>query len=207
MILSSNSHPLRYQALERKLWGMSLLIAPAITIVGTLFWQQGEAGIIGGTCIILATIFWIPAFIGLFSLLRDEMPVYALLGLMIAIYGCIGGNNFGFEAYYREIFSISGEQKRQAFSAYPLAFNFVLFWPGPLFPLSLLVLSINYLRKKSVPLWVAVMLCMGAVLFPAGRIPKIMWIALTTDFILAIPLLYIGNMLLQKKLFNHSSSI
>ena len=36
-----------------------------------------EYGVIGGAIITIATVFWIPALIGLFDLLKETMPRYA----------------------------------------------------------------------------------------------------------------------------------
>ena len=81
--------------LSPKLLGASIVVAPLIFSSSTFFWKNGEYGVTGGTILILAMIFWIPAFIGLFELLKNKMPNYTSIGFLIATYGCISGGNFG----------------------------------------------------------------------------------------------------------------
>ena len=88
---------------------------------------------------------------------------------------------------------------RQGWAQYPLQVNLTLFWPGPLFPLSLLVLSLVYWRTKAVPLWVAGLLAVGAVAFPLSRIVRIEWVAHLVDLALLIPACYVAWRLFTRK--------
>jgi hypothetical protein len=142
-------------------------------------------------------VLWIPGLIGLFGLLCTKMPRYATLGLVVAIYGAVGGAAFSFEGLYTAAFAISQEQAIAIWSAQPLPFNLTLFWPGPLFPLSLLVLAINLTRTKTVPLWAGLLLALGAIAFPVSRIPRIEWIAHSVDLLLLIPAAYLGWMMVR----------
>ena len=182
-----------------KLLGSSMIIAPLVFGASTFYWKNGEYGITGGTILVLSMIFWIPAFIGLFELLKEKMPTYCSFGFLIATYGCISGVNFGMVGVFSEAFQISHEVYLGEVAKQPLAFNLLLMWSGPLFPLSLLVLGINLLRKKVVPSWTAVMICVGALAFPLSRIPRIEVVAHITDILLAIPLIYIGSQYLLNR--------
>ena len=184
-----------------KLWGLSLIIAPLIFGISTFFWQNGEYGVNGGTMLAVATIFWILAFMGLFDLLKEKSPRYATWGLLIAIAGCISGANFGFVGVYSEVFNISHQNYIQQLSKYPVSANILLFWSGPLFPLSLLVLGIMLGKTRSVPLWVAISISVAAILFPLSRIPRIEWIAHLADGLLMVPLAFTG----WKYLFKNNS--
>ncbi len=186
------------QTLDQKVWGISLMVAPLLFALSTFFWQNGEYGTVGGSIMVLSTVFWIPAFTGLFTLLKAKMPYYAAFGWMVAIYGCVGGSNFGFEGLYNAVYGISNERSLQTYSLYPWSFNLTLFWPGPLFPLSLLVLGINLVRCKSVQWWVGVLMGAAAVIFPLSRIPRIALMAHLADAVLMIPLVYIGWGFLQQ---------
>jgi hypothetical protein len=171
---------------------LSLVIAPLLFGASTFFWTNGEYGVTGGTVLALATVFWIMAFVTLFDKLKPEMPLYSSIGLVIAIYGSISGNNFGMVGVFSEAFDISHDTYLNKASEYPLGFNLLLFWAGPLFPLSLFVLGINLMRKKVVPGWVGIMICLGAIAFPLSRIPRIEMIAHAADLLIAIPLISIG---------------
>jgi hypothetical protein len=65
-----------------------------------------------------------------------------------------------------------------------------LFAAGPL--LSLLLLGINFIRTKSVHLWIGLLLCLGAIAFPVSRIPGLELTAHIADVFLLIPSVYMG---------------
>src|SRR6185503_13029928 len=131
---------------EKRSQGISLIIGSLLFTVSTFFWTNGEYSVPSATLIIFSMFFWIPAFTGLFSLLKNKMPRYAIWGLWIAVYGCISGCCFAFLGYFTTIFNISHEQYLQAFSNYPVTSQILLFAAGPLFPLSILLLGINLVR-------------------------------------------------------------
>lgn len=183
--------------------GLSLIAAPLLFAASTFFWKEGQYGVTGGTLINLSQVPWIIAFSVLFGKLKMEMPRYATVGLIVAIYGCLSGANFGFVGVYGEAFQIPHKTYLETLSHYSLSANLLLFWPGPLFPLSLLVLGIVLIRQKKVEVWLGILLCLGAIAFPLSRIPRIESIAHAVDVLLAIPLVVIGyKELITSKLEN-----
>lgn len=186
--------------IEKNFHGVSLLVAPLLFAASSFFWVNGEYGVTSATLGIISLFFWMPAFTGAFNLLKNSMPRYATFGLWVAVFGCISGICFMFLGYLATIFDISHETYLQKLSEYPFSSQLLLFATGPLFPLSLLVLGINLLRKKAVAVWVAVLLCVGAIAFPASRIPRIEWIAHVADVLLLIPTVAIGIILLGKNI-------
>jgi hypothetical protein len=181
---------------ERKVWGLSLILAPALFATSTFLWVHTngrvEFGASGGTLIAIATVFWISAFIGLFDLLKARMPRYATWGLLVAIYGCIGGAAFGLEGLFAEAFRIPHDLRREAWAQFPTAFNLTFFWPGPLFPLSLLILGAMLIRTRSIPVWAGILICVAAIAFPVSRIPRIGLVAHAADVLMLIPLASTG---------------
>lgn len=177
---------------DRKLWGIALIATPLLTVISTFFWEGDEYGIIGGTLVMLAGVFWIPAFTGLFNLLREKMPYYSSWGLLPAIYGNVAGSLFGFRDIYAAVFNISQDAELEAAAAHSLAFNLTLFWAGPLVPLSLLVLGIFLIWRRAVRPWIGVLTCLGAAMFPLSRILRVELIGHATDLLLLIPLAYLG---------------
>jgi hypothetical protein len=188
---------------QRKLWGLSLILAPVLFATSTFFWVHTggrvEYGAIGGAIITIATVFWIPAFIGLFDLLKERMPRYATWGLLISIYGCIGGAAFGLEGLFAEAFGIPHDVRREAWARFPTAFNLTFFWPGPLFPLSLLILGAMLIRTKAVPGWAGLLICLAAIAFPVSRIPRIELLAHAADALMLVPLAYTGLRFLKSR--------
>lgn len=165
----------------------------------TFFWQNGEYGVIAATLVITGSIFFVPALTGIFGLLKTKMPLYYLTGLFIAIYGaCMGGIAFGLLGYFSTIFHISHQYYISTLAKYPISSGILIFWAGPLFPLSLLVLGINLIRKKAVAAWLGTLICLGAIAFPLGRIFRIEWVAHCTDLLFAIPFILIGWQFIYK---------
>ncbi len=152
-------------------------------------------------------IFWIPAFNTLFLLLKNKMPWYASIGYLIAIFGCISGANFGMVGVFSEAFGIAHQTFLVGAARYPLAFDLLFFWSGPLFPLSLLALGINLAIKKTLPAWTALLICLGAIAFPLSRIPRLEIVAHVADILLLIPLVFTGISYLSDQLHQHPSQV
>ncbi len=174
-----------------------LIIAPLLFGISTFFWKDGEYGATGGTILVIALFFWIPALSALFDLVKDSMPRYAQWGYLVALFGCISGMNFGALGYYAEVFNISHEGYLQALAKYPVSSGILLFWAGPLFPLSIVVLSIVVWRTRSTAAWICICLGLAGIAFPISRIPRIPLIAHIADALFLIPMTAIA--------FNYSS--
>jgi len=174
--------------LEKRVEGFCLIIAPVLFAASTFFWQNGEYGVEAAVLIIFSMFFWIPALKSLFSLVKNEMPRYAVWGLWIAVFGCIGGVCFAFLGYLATVFNISHEQYLNSLSNYTVTSQILIFGAGPLFPLSILGLGISLIVRRPVPVWTGILFCLGAISFPLGRIPpRTPWIAHITDMVLVIP--------------------
>lgn len=189
--------------LEQKLEGSCLIIAPLFLMASTFFWRGSEYGAEAATFIIFSMFFWIPAFMGLFSLVKNELAHYAVWGLWIAVLGCISGVCFAFLGYLSTVMNISHQQYINSLSIYPVTSQLLLFASGPLFPLSVLVLGIVLTLKKSVALWTGVLFSLGAIVFPLSRIQRIEWIAHVADLLLFIPSVAIGLQLVSNSKQTH----
>jgi len=183
--------------LEKKVGGFCLILAPFFFTLSTFFWQNGEYGVAAATLIIFSMFFWIPALAALFSLIKNEMPRYSVWGLWIAVFGCISGVCFAFLGYLSTVFNISHQQYIRDLSAYPVSSQLLLFGSGPLFPLSILILGIILIVKRSVPLWTGILFCAGAILFPLSRIQRHEWIAHIADLCLFIPSFAIALLMIR----------
>lgn len=179
--------------LHQKLSGLTLIIAPLLFGASTFFWQNGEYGPTAAVLLTLSNAFWIPALIVLFGLIKDQMPWYYAIGLFVAICGnCIGGNSFSYLGYFTTVFGIPHQTYISTLAHYPISSGILIFWAGPLFPLSLLVLGINLIRKKATETWLGLLICLGAIVFPLGRILRIESAAHITDLLFAVPFVVIG---------------
>jgi len=192
---------------DNLLWGLCLILAPSVMFVSSFFWENGRYNATGGTLVVLDSLFLIPAFIGLFSLVKEQYPRYAVWAQPFAILGCLAGANFGFADFFTHVFHISHEDYLKTLADYPVAANILLFQTGPLVPLSLLILGVVYLRTRVVDVWVATLICAGAIMFPLSRISRNDILAHISDAMLFIPLVYIGiKMLKNKKAVYHPAA-
>jgi hypothetical protein len=190
--------PAKASQVEKKFQAISLIIGPALFTASTFFWTNGEYSVPSATLIIFSMFFWIPAFSGLFALLKNKMPYYSVWGLWIAVYGCISGCGFAFLGYFASLFNISHQQYIQTLSDYSISSQILLFAAGPLFPLSILLLGINLVRTKSVHVVIGVLLCFAAIAFPLSRVQRIEMVAHIADVLLLIPTVYLGINFLNK---------
>jgi len=193
-------------SLHSKLLGLSLIIAPLLFGASTFFWQNGEYGVVAAVLLTLSNAFWIPALYALFGLVKQRMPLYYAIGLFVAICGsCVGGNSFSYLGYFTTVFHISHQEYIRTLAQYPVSAGILIFWAGPLFPLSLLVLGFNLIRTKAVQAWLGVLICTGAVVFPLGRIFRVEWVAHCTDMLFAVPFVVLGLRFMGEKRLNKFS--
>jgi hypothetical protein len=168
----------------------TLLAAPLVFAFSTFFWHNGEYDPRGATLLIIALLCWIPAFHFLFGLVKPSMPLYAQWGWLAALYGCISGVCFAFLGYIATTLNIQHDTYIKALEQYPISSGILLFWAGPLFPLSLIILSGVLYRVNAAPGWVCLVLAVGAILFPLSRIQRIEWLAHISDLLVLLALGY-----------------
>lgn len=183
---------------QNKIWLVSLILAPLLLAISIFFWSNGVLTGTAGWIQVLAFTFWILAFQGMFSLLKDKMPRYATIGFLIAIYACIGGNNFGMDGIYGEAIGINDiDAKNVLHEKLGIGGVISLYLPGILFPLSLIVLGINFIRAKTFEWWIGALLIIAAIGFPISRIPREPLLAHLVDVILILSHTLIGLKILK----------
>ena len=161
-------------SLQRRLWTAAIIGAPLLLSIAQFFWQEGKVTTIAGTLQVLSFALWVLAFQGMFNLIQKALPRYAVIGFALAVYACIGGNNFGVDGIYGEAMglkTLAEFNELHAKIGFPTAV--ILFIPGTLFPLSMLLLGIQLVRTKRVSTLAGILLCIGAACFPLSRIPRI----------------------------------
>lgn len=153
--------------------------------LSTFFWNtDGRYSINGSVIIILSMVFWAAGLQGVFALFNERNPWYARIGMLYAMYGCFGGAGFGFEGLYSAIFPLGNKIGIAAYEKFPLQLNLALYWSGPAFPLSMLVLGILLISRKFASPLVGTLVILGAIAFPISRIARIDWVAHLADFVL-----------------------
>lgn len=164
----------RTSKLQQNLWASCLVLAPLLIAIAQFFWRDGMLTTTAGVLQVLAFTCWIFAFQGMFHPLKNDLPRYAVLGFAVAVYACIGGNNFGVDGIYGEAMGLENlDAANELHGQIGAPAVLYLFLPGILFPLSLLVLGVQLLRMKKVSKLAGVLLCLAAVGFPLSRMPRI----------------------------------
>ena len=182
--------------LQEKVAGVCLIAAPLlwapITIFeyssqGMLFW----AGFLG----LVIYILFIPGLLGIARLLRQPAPrLSVVVGLLIAA-GCVAGAAFHTDLLSEWAARTAGTPEAMVAAiievtegqVYPVLLIFSI-----QFPISLLALSVGLYRTRTAPPWVAALLGTGAIVFPVGHIGTIQLVAHLAEFILLVPLVWLG---------------
>lgn len=189
-----------YLRTERTVVGLALILAPLLLGISTFFWQDGQLGITGGTIQVYSFMLWIPAMLGLQSLLRNAMPTFAAWSIVLIGIVAVAGANFGLDGVYLEgISNLTGAptDPDTVHAAISPATELVLLGPGLLFPLTLLLFGFFAWRTHTAPPLFAILLCIGAIGFPTSRVPRIELVAHIADLLLLIGAAGIGWTILQ----------
>jgi len=157
-------------------------------------------------------IFWFSfyAFIGVIigMVKLSNNTTFSNISAMLAIFGTlIGITIIGSEraAGSMLIHQIDIEVIKQILSE-PILF-FTSRMPGILFPIGLIMLSIAMKKAGSLSLPNTLILILGILLFPVGRIPKVVGINVISDFLMLIIFVQIGmNLLNRHKLINKKNN-
>jgi hypothetical protein len=188
------------QRLERRLYGLCLIAAPLLMAASTLSWRDDSLGLRGGVLVVYGFTCWIGVFLALASRLLPRMPRFALTAVPVAILGCVAGTNFGVEGVVEGSLGIADLTKAMltdANGAEHAAVTLAFFLPGLLFPLMLLVYAAALLRERLLPTWCGVLIALGALTFPISRIPRIQELALLSDTLLLVPLVWLSSRYLR----------
>lgn len=163
---------------QKSLWLASMILAPLLLTICQFFWKNGVLTGTAGWIQVLSFLFWIFAFQGMFELVKERFPKYAVWGFFLAVYGCLAGNNFGVEGIYNEALHLTDIETATGMrSKFGTGGLLAFFLPGILCPLSWLVLGIQLLRARKIDTWLAVLFMFAAVAFPVSRMPRIEWLA------------------------------
>lgn len=182
-------------ALESRFRAICLVAAPLLMGISTFFWEGGKVGMVGGTVQVYACFFWTLSYFAFYQRIRPALPRMALLILVVGVYASLGGNNWGVDGIYGAAFQALGatpEMTEGIIGAMGPFAPFILFMPGLCFPLNFILTAIVLGRVKALPIWAASLMALGAVLFPASRIPRIELLAHLSDLLMLVPMLWLG---------------
>jgi hypothetical protein len=158
-----------------------LVAGPAGSLIATTLWTGGRYGTAGGTVLVLAMTLWCFGLVGLLERVRPAAPRIAPPLLLFLLFGVTGGMAFGFQGFFEAVFNANAQESLDALAVYPLESTLLLWIPGPMMPIGLVLLAALIAWRRLVPLWTAGLLALGGVTFPLSRIPRIDLIAYLAD--------------------------
>jgi hypothetical protein len=176
----------------------SLVLGPLLLAASTFFWEGGRYGVTGGVLVALSGIAWVYGLIGIWERLHPRLPVAAALGLVLTLLGTFGGIAFGLQGFFEGAFGLSAAESLAAVGEHPVASWLVLWGPGPLFPLSLVLLGAVLLWTRLVPRSLAVALLIAGAAFPLSRISRLDLLAHTIDALLLVASAWLATRLLRE---------
>ncbi|WP_461003045.1 hypothetical protein [Streptomonospora sediminis] len=178
--------------LVRRLQAAALLLGPIIFAVSPFFWTNGHYGVNGGMLIALSMVPWVYGLIGEYDRIREHAPNIAGIWLLLVLVGMFGSIAFGLQGFFEGTFGLEGRPALEGFDDYPPQGVLVLWLPGPVFPLALLVFGLIIAWTRTSPLWVAALICLAAIAFPAGRVLRLEWVAYLVDVLVIVPFAHLA---------------
>ena len=191
---------------RRKIGGVCLLAAPLILLAGD--WMRAGAGLRYESLVLMKLSFAVfaAAVLALIHMLRERADRTGLFGGALALVGCVSASGIvtaamiGWSIESAALGEPVGRAVEGAMQAGGVpTFLFLFPLPGLAFPAGLLVLSAGLLRAKAAPVPAALLLALGALLFPFGRIPGIESVVLVSSVALAASLGWIGWRTLRRE--------
>ena len=189
--------------------GAALLAAPLLLLLGNLLRfgiatsdnaellaEIGESRgrfYAGTVLLLLGVAVLVAAVLRMVTLARPRAEWWALGGGALAIFGLLAGSNILTVDIVRWLMTDSASDAAVTVTLADLAddsagYTIAVLVPGLAFPIGLLVLAVALWRSQITPRWAPIVVAVGAVLFPIGRIPAIDPLLLITDLVLLVGL-------------------
>ena len=155
--------------LQQQVAGICLIVGALLMPLNTFFEYRNGMLFWAG----LAYMLLVPGLLGLASLLRQRAPRLSVFGGLLVTIGTIGGMNFStvllFEWAEREAGTPAATLAAIAAVVEGRVLPVLVIF-SILCPIALLIVAVGLVRTAVAPAWVAVLLGLGAVLFPVGHI-------------------------------------
>ena len=151
--------------------------------ISSFTWQpDGRYGVVAGTLVAAALVLWTYGLVGLYTALAPRLPRFAALGGLVTVIGAASGVTFGVRGFFDGVFGLDQQASLAALAVHQLWANLLFFWPGPVFPLMLLVLGVALLvAVRDLPRVVGLLLIVAGIGFPVSRTLRVEWIAHVVD--------------------------
>lgn len=183
--------------LRIRVTAIAAVLAPALVLASTVaYLARGEGmndGEVGGAIQLWGMAAYAVAVVGLLRLVEDAAPRAAVVLTVLAMLGVAAGAGYGIDSMQVELFGTDSIQEVEG-SLAPIALQV----PGILFPVSLIGLGVVLARTGTVTALAGYGLAVGAVLFPASRIPDVPGLAVASDVIVLLALAAIAAQVVRR---------
>lgn len=197
---NSPRHTTSLGQLDRRMAALALIGAPLLLALATFFWQDGVVGPTSAIFQVYSFALWAVAFMVLWSLVRSTFPRGARWGVWLGLLVSVAGAGWAYDGLYTSAYLMTGvgeETVAAANSGVFVAQLLTLYLPGLFFPLTLAVTGLALWRANLLPAVLPWLLVVGALGFPAGRIPRIQLLAHAADLLLLAALALIAWAILR----------
>ncbi len=169
---------------------VATMVGPLLLLASSVAWLA-DAREAQAILLMWGTIGLALTIVGFSQRLRRALPWTAAVVLGIGIIGTAAGAGYAVETAMVDHFGIERMNDQDT-----LATVLVLQLPGLLFPLSLVVAAVASWRARLLTPIHAGLIAVGAILFPASRVPEIAGLAIGADAVLSLGLVTLGVALL-----------
>lgn len=170
--------------MTRYLHCISLLAGPLLAAVATFFWEGDRYGATASVLLMISTVAWIYGMLGLWEQVAERRPWLGGAGIVLALAGFTGGMAFSLQGFFEALFDVSKTASLDAAADHPVASWFVLWLPGPAFPVGLCALGIALAWSRLAPWWLGGLLVLCGVAFPLSRITRSAPVAHLADLLI-----------------------
>ncbi|HEX2252395.1 MAG TPA: hypothetical protein VHQ65_03910 [Thermoanaerobaculia bacterium] len=186
---------------RRRLVGTCMLLGPLVMLAADVVLRAGRfeypADYLWTIGLQIAMVLLVGAVLGLIHVLRPAADRTVLTAGCLAVIGLMYG--FGMQVLFRARAVLYAQLDAAAWTGVepvlfgmPMVASSVI--PGLLFPIGTVTLGCVALATGRLPKPLAALLCLGAVLFPIGRIGGFWWVTIASDLCLAFALGWLGRL-------------
>ena len=181
--------------LQERVAGVGL-IAGALLLAPVTYFEYSQELLFGAGAVgLFLYALLLPGLLGVARLLRQGAPRLSVVAGLLATFGCVAGATFQTAILHEWAARTAGTPEATMAAIMEVTEGQVfpvLVTLGILFPISLLTLGIGLFRTGAAPAWVAALLVIGAIAFPAGHIGQIQLVQHLAETILLVPLVWLG---------------
>ena len=182
-----------------KIAGICSILAPVILLTGDLLMVAADMRFEWTIALWLAFVLFVPAIFGLTFLLFNDGSRLALVGGLCAFFGAMAGASM--QVLFRVYAVLNERGADQAIELLRDTFKLIATTQmiGIFFPVGLILLAVSVYQSNVFNRMTSLLLLLGAVLFPVGRIGGFAFAVLGSGIFLLAAFAFIGWQILARR--------